>query len=138
MYLSVNSVDNRNETIKKDTTHQSADLLSVSHAKLTDNIMSIHTQKPSAIYNALSDHGESKIIIAENLSLTISYKSKLDYNVHYSPTYIYIYLIMHCLAGFYFGFQMTIFNNLGRPLLQNAYGVEDYSTWLSSINLGFG
>ena len=69
---------------------------------------------------------------------TLKYKSKLDYNVHYSPTYIYIYLIMHCLAGFYFGFQMTIFNNLGRPLLQNAYGVEDYSTWLSSINLGFG
>ena len=64
-----------------------------------------------------------------------------DENQYYSFFKVNQFQIVHCLSGFYFGYQYTILNNLGKPILKSGLNVIDtyeIDEWLGNFNMAFG
>lgn len=70
--------------------------------------------------------------------ITMTYNATFVKNPDYRPCFIYSYLLVHCISGFYFGYQMTILNNLGKPILHDVFGLENIKDSLANMTLGFG
>ena len=53
----------------------------------------------------------------------------------------YFYMILYCVPGFYYGAQLSLMTNLGRPIIRESLGIIDsseISNLLGIINLSFG
>ena len=64
-----------------------------------------------------------------------------DENQYYSFFKVNWFLVIHCISGYYFGYQMTILNNLGEPVLKSGLDVTDSNRideWLGKFNMAFG
>lgn len=64
-----------------------------------------------------------------------------DINPNYSCFKVNWFLFLHCLSGFYFGYQYTILNNLGKPILQHGMNIKESDAideWMGNFNLAFG
>ena len=62
-------------------------------------------------------------------------------NPNYKLWKIICFMIIHCLGAFYFGFQMTILNNLGKPILKSSMNITNENQMakcLGNFNLAFG
>jgi hypothetical protein len=61
-------------------------------------------------------------------------------NPSYNPVYAWGYPIIHTIGTIYFGYAMSVMNNLAKPVLQHNlrfYG-EDFTNLLANQNAAFG
>ena len=65
---------------------------------------------------------------------------KDEKNKGYSAMYASMFLIIHCMSGFFFGYQLSVLNNLGKPILEGTLDVHgnDADNWLGRFGMGFG
>lgn len=61
--------------------------------------------------------------------------------IKFSSCYSNTFLMIHCISAFYYGFSMTVMNNLGKPIIEKGMGIKgekSIAEWLANINLSFG
>ena len=69
----------------------------------------------------IASKGISNILDCSEPTITMTYDTNFDRNPDYSSIYIFSYMSIHCISGLYFGYQMSIFNNLGKPILREVF-----------------
>lgn len=67
--------------------------------------------------------------------------SVTEHDINYSYCHVLSFLITHSISGFFFGYQISIMNNLVNPIVQHGMSItntEDISSAIGNINLFFG
>jgi MFS family permease len=62
-------------------------------------------------------------------------------NPHYSAIKANAFMLIHCISGFYNGYQFSCMNNLAKPILRSSFGVtdeSDQSHYQGIFGLSFG
>ena len=62
-------------------------------------------------------------------------------NPDYSAFMFYFYMLLYCIPGFYYGSQLSIMTNLGKPIIRRGLNITDedkMGSLLGVINLCFG
>jgi hypothetical protein len=86
-------------------------------------------------------HADKKDLI---ISLLNDQEGTWDIYIHnkdYSCLQVHILVFLHSFSGFYFGYSMTVLNNLGTNILDTSFGihaVDRQNSWLGNLNLAYG
>lgn len=86
--------------------------------------------------------GKTTEVIFCGEKVTTTYKAtKFVKNEGYNAFKCYLFLFLHAIPAMYFGFQMTLMNNLGEPIVNNGMGISDnkeVANTIGDFNLFFG
>ena len=91
-----------------------------------------------------SEHNQENIgfgfTVENDLKIPLVSQTK-TLNLDYSVFMFYSYMFLYCIPGFYYGCQLSIMTNLGKPIIKNSFKILDsdkMSSLLGVINLSFG
>jgi hypothetical protein len=86
-------------------------------------------------------HSHKKDLIISLLKDQEGTRNIYLHNKDYSCLQVHILVFLQSFSGFYFGYSMTVLNNLGTNILDTSFGIhaaDRQNSWLGNFNLAYG